>query len=309
MEQAVTGAYGYSGKHIATRLLAEGHSVRTLTNSPDRHNPFGDRVPSHALAFDDLPRLAAALEGVEVLHNTYWVRFNHDDFGHAEAVENTVRLFEAARHAGVRRVVHISITNPSLDSDLEYFRGKARIEAALRDSGLSHAILRPAVLFGGDDILVNNIAWALRRLPVFGIPGNGGYRLQPIHVDDRAALAADRANGSESTTTDAIGPETFTFRELVECIGRIIGRQRPVLPMPPRLAHLSISLLGRLVGDVILTRPEITGLMQGLLCTGSRPTGTTRLTNWAREHRDELGAGYSSELARRRDRTRAYQDL
>ncbi len=306
---AVTGAYGYSGRHIAGRLLEAGHEVRTLTNSPDRPNPFGHSVPAHPLAFDDPPRLAAALEGVDVLHNTYWVRFNHDDFGHAEAVDNTLRLFEAARRAGVRRVVHISITNPSLESELEYFRGKARLENALRESGLSHVILRPAVLFGGDDILVNNIAWALRRLPVFGIPGDGHYRLQPIHVDDLADLAVDQAARTANTILHAIGPETFTFRQLVSSIGRIIGRRRPIIPLHPRLAHLPISLLGRLVGDVILTRAEIAGLMQGLLCTDSEPTGATPLTRWAYEHRHHLGASYASELARRRNRTRAYEEL
>ena len=173
----VTGAFGYSGKYIATRLLQTGRRVRTLTNSPHRANPFGNAVEALPYHFDDGAKLAESLLGAAVLYNTYWVRFNHRDFSHADAVENTLRLFAAAQAAGVGRVVHVSITNPSETSPLEYFRGKARLERALIESGLSHAILRPAILFGQEDILINNIAWGLRRFPVFSVFGDGQYRL------------------------------------------------------------------------------------------------------------------------------------
>ena len=191
---AVTGAFGYSGRYIATRLVEQGQTVVTLTNSVNRANPFGGKVRAFPLSFGEPDKLAAALAGVDVLYNTYWVRFNHRMFTHAQAVENTLALFEAARRAGVRRVVHVSITNPSEDSPLEYFSGKARLERALQESGLSHAILRPTVLFGREDILINNIAWALRRFPFFAVFGDGAYRLQPIHVDDLADLAVARRN-------------------------------------------------------------------------------------------------------------------
>ncbi|HEY9175294.1 MAG TPA: NAD(P)H-binding protein, partial [Verrucomicrobiae bacterium] len=215
----VTGAFGYSGKYIAQRLLAAGHHVRTLTNSPNRPNPFRTAVEAHPFHFDQPAKLTASLRGAAVLYNTYWVRFNHPGFSHAAAVENTRTLFAAAQAAGVRRVVHVSITNPSEDSPLEYFRGKGQLERALRESGLSHAILRPAVLFGKEDILINNIAWCLRRLPFFGVFGDGQYRLQPIYVDDLAALAVEQGRATENVIVDAIGPETFTYRELVRQLG------------------------------------------------------------------------------------------
>ena len=186
---AVTGAFGYSGKYIATRLLDRGHEVITLTNSANRPNPFGGRVTPYPFNFDKPEELARSLQGVSVLYNTYWVRFNHKMFQHADAVRNTLVLFEAAKAAGVERIVHVSITNPSEESPLEYFSGKAKLERALMESGMSYAILRPAVLFGKEDILINNIAWALRRLALFGVFGRGEYRLQPIHVDDLASLA------------------------------------------------------------------------------------------------------------------------
>ncbi len=305
----VTGAFGYSGKYIAARLLKMGATVRTLTDSVGRKNPFGDKVAAGPFHFEDHRKMVSALAGAEVLYNTYWVRFNHDDFTHSEAVDNTLKLFAAAQDAGVGRVVHISITNPSEDSELEYFSGKARLERELIASGLSYSILRPTVLFGKEDILVNNIAWVLRRSPVFGVFGDGSYRLQPIFVDDLAELAVREGCSRENRVIDAIGPETFTFRELVRTVGEGIGKRRLIISVSPGLGYLATSLMGKIVGDVFLTREEISGLMQNLLCTDSQPAGKTKLTEWVRQHANELGVRYASELARRRNREEAYENL
>lgn len=305
----VTGALGYSGKYIAARLLKAGQRVRTLTNSINRANPFGAQIEIHPYNFDHKAKLVESLRGAAVLYNTYWVRFNYADFKHTRAVENTLKLFDAAREAGVPRVVHVSITNPSENSRLEYFRGKAQLERALIESGLSHAILRPTVLFGKQDILINNIAWTLRRFPVFGIFGDGQYRVQPIYVDDLAKLAVAQGCASENEIIDAIGPEVFTFRELVRTIGAIIGKPRPLLPVPPALGYWVGWLIGASVGDVMITREEIEGLMADLLYTDSPPAGETKLTDWAREHAATLGVHYASELARRQNRREAYERL
>lgn len=305
----VTGAFGYSGKYITSRLLAAGNRVRTLTNSLQRQNPFGGAVEAHPYNFDQPDDLTRSLQGAQVLINTYWVRFDHTDFTHTQAVRNTLRLFEAAKRAGVARVVHVSITNPSVDSELPYFRGKAELESALRGSGLSYAILRPTVLFGQEDILINNIAWMLRRFPVFGVFGDGNYKLQPIFVDDLARLAVEAAGSSGNLVRDTIGPETFTYRNLVSVIGDAIGRQRPVVSIPPGLGVAFGRLVGMVVGDVVVTPDEVAGLMQNLLVTSSPPAGNTALSQWVLQHRESLGRRYSSELARRRDRHKTYEEL
>ena len=305
----VTGAFGFSGKFITARLLKRGHRVRTLTNSPHRANPFEGKVEAHPFHFDDVSKLADSLRGAEVFYNTYWVRFNRAGYVQSQAVKNTLNMFLAAKEAGVRRVVHVSITNPSEDSHLEYFSSKARLERALIESGLSCAILRPAVIFGKEDVLINNIAWLLRRLPVFGVFGDGHYRIQPIFVDDIAKLAVEQGQERANRIIDAIGPQTFTYRELVREIGAAIGVQRPMMSLPPWLGYLVAVLVGKLVGDVTLTREEIDGLMRDLLYTDSPPAGETRLTDWAREHADALGHHYASELARHQDRLNTYENL
>ena len=303
----VTGAFGYSGSFIAHRLLQAGRAVRTLTNSQGRRSALTGQVEVRALDFDRPEALVESLRGVKVLYNTYWVRFNHTTFKHSVAVDNTRILFEAAARAGVDRVVHTSITNPSVDSPREYFRGKGLLEQELMASGLSYAILRPAVFFGGRDILVNNIAWAVRHLPVVGVFGDGAYRIQPIHVDDFARLAVEQGEQRHDVVIDAVGPETFTYRELVQTVASIIGKKRWVIGVPPWLGFAVGWVIGAIVRDKMITWEEVEGLMADLLCVeNAPPAGTTRLTDWAREHRGTLGGHYASELARRRDRTIDY---
>ncbi|OGO18603.1 MAG: epimerase [Chloroflexi bacterium RBG_16_48_8] len=297
---AVTGAFGYSGKYIATRLLLAGKEVITLTNSLHRENPFGESVRAFPFNYGQPDKLRNSLKGVEVLYNTYWIRFNYKAFGHTLAVENTRKLISAAKDSGVQRIVHISITNPSIDSPLEYFAGKAILEQEIIQSGISYAILRPTVLFGKEDILINNIAWTLRRFPIFGLFGDGKYRLQPIYVDDLAKLAVEHGQKGENVIVNAIGPETFTYREWVNKIGRIIGKSRPIIPMPARIAFLTGWIIGKFAKDVMITWPEVQGLMADLLHVYSPPTGHTQLTTWAEENAYSLGQHYASELMRRK---------
>ncbi len=307
---AVTGAFGYSGKYITSQLLDRGKKVKTLTNSIHRDNPFGDKIEIHPFNLDNPEKLTESLKGVSVLYNTYWVRFNYKTFTFASAVTNSITLFNCAKQAGVERVVHISVTNPSEQSHLEYFRGKAAVEKALQESGTSYSILRPAIFFGGkEDILINNIAWTLRRFPVFGVFGDGSYRLQPIYIDDLANLAVEQGQSRENTVVDAIGPETFTYKGLVQEVSKAIGKKRLIVSVPPTIGYILGSIIGKIIGDVLITRDEIEGVMSGLLYVDSPPVGETRLTDWMREHTESLGKHYASELARRRDRLREYSAL
>jgi NADH dehydrogenase len=296
----VTGAFGYSGKYIAHRLLDAGHRVRTITSRKKHPDFFNGRVEKRPFNFLNHAELVDSLRGASVLYNTYWVRFNHSTFTHSDAVDNTLRLFKAAKEAGVERVVHVSITNPSEDSPLEYFSGKGQLERALQESGMSYSILRPTVLFGKEDILINNMAWVIRNFPVVGVFGDGSYRLQPIYVDDLARLAVEQGALREDRIINAIGQETFTYKELLGAIGKSIGINRPILPIPPWLGHLSGILIGRFVNDVIITKEEIKGLMADLLYVNDTPAGTVRLSDWITENASKLGKVYASELARRK---------
>jgi len=298
MNIAVTGAFSYSGKYITKRLLERGENVFTLTNHPNRPDPFDGKVKAFPLDFGNEKQLVENLRGADVLINTYWIRFDKGSNTQPQAVENTRVLVNAAVKADVKRIVHISITNPSQDSHLPYFWGKAANEKAVVDSGLSYAILRPTVLFGKEDILINNIAWLLKWLPVFGLPGNGGYKLSPVYVDDLAKLAVDAVYKKENYIWDAVGPDEFTFKEMVELIGKSVGKERLLISLPPRLALLATQIMSLFVKDVILTPEEVDGLMANLLISKEPPRCKTSLRNWLTENKTTVGRVYASELAR-----------
>jgi NADH dehydrogenase len=299
----LTGPFSYSGSYLSRLLLEAGAGeVRGLVGHSHRCPPGLEAVRTFPLDFSNPAALAEAMDGADVFYNTYWVRFNHRRFNHGQAVGNTRLLFQAAKAARVKRVVHISITNPCLDSPFEYFQGKAQLERDLSDSALSHAILRPAALFGGRDILINNIAWALRTFPIFGVFGRGDYGIRPIHVRDLAALMLKSGQSRDNVILNAVGAERYTYKGLSETLAHILGLKRLILPCPPALGYVVGKIVGWLHRDVFITWPEVKGLMANLLDTSESPEdapGRTLLSAWAEKRKDDLGRTYASELARR----------
>lgn len=295
---AVTGAFSFTGRFIARRLLDSGRRVRTLTNHPDRPGADALEVEVKPLQFTDREALVESLRGVDVLYNTYWIRFPHSGLTFGDAVANTRRLMGAAAEAGVRKVVHISVSNPTDDSPLDYYAGKARTETVVRDSGLPWAVVRPTLIFGQGDILINNIAYLLRRLPVFFIPGDGSYRVQPVAGEDVADIAIWAAAQPDHITVDAAGPDTMPYSALVDSVAIAIHHTRRIVFTPPRLTLLVGNVMGRYVRDVILTRQELAGLMDELLVSREPPRGRSRIDDWLLQSADTLGKRYASELDR-----------
>ena len=300
---AVTGAFSYSGSVISRELIARGHRVRTLTSHPQRA-PGGTQIEVRPLDFAAGTELARSLEGVHTLYNTYWVRFARGQVSHGLAVRNSRVLFEAAAAAGVQRIVHVSITNPSVNSPDSYFRGKAEVEQALADTGVPHAIARPAILFGGNGVLVNNIAWLLRRVPVFAIGGRGEYRVRGIHVDDLARLYVRLGAGDDTVTLDAVGPQSVTFRQMVDAIRAAVGSRAVVVGVPPSALFGLSSVLGTALHDTLLTREEYRAMADGLADSAAPATGEIAFTEWAAAHGADLGRAYANELDRHFRRAR-----
>jgi uncharacterized protein YbjT (DUF2867 family) len=298
MKIVVTGAFSYTGKYITRRLLEKGDHVVTLTNHPDRPDPFAGRVQAFPLDFSQEQALFNHLSGADVLVNTYWVRFDRGSITQAGAVENTRTLLRAASAAGVSRVVHISITNPSANSHLPYFSGKAANEKTVIDSGLSYSILRPTLIFGKEDILINNIAWILRHFPFFAQIGDGQYQLQPVFVDDLAEIACQSVFSHENAILDVVGPETWSFDDMVRMIGSKLGHPRPILHFPASLALQAARFISLFIGDVLITKEEVDGLMADLLVSPDPPRGLTRLSNWLDANRENVGVKYASEINR-----------
>jgi NADH dehydrogenase len=279
---AVTGAASFTGRFIAERLAGLGHEVRGLTRAD--------------LAEPD--RLAAALDGADTLYNTFWIRFERGPITYAWAIERSRMLFEAARRAGLRRIVHISVINASRDAPTAYFRGKAVVEEAVVASGVGHAIVRPTVTFGPGDILVNNLAWTLRRLPVFGIPGDGRYPIQPVHVEDVAEVAIQAGAMAGNVTLDVGGPEVFAFDDFVALVRRAVDSRALIVHLPVAGSLAAARLIGLVVRDVVLTRHEVTELQERLMFSAQPPRGRIHLGGWLDANADRLGRDWANELDR-----------
>jgi len=299
----ITGAFSYTGKYATRLLLNRGYKVRTLTSHPERANHFGGMVQAFPYNFERREELVRSIHGASTIINTYWVRFPRGKSTFETAIQNTRALIAAAKNAGVKRIVHVSIANPSLESNLGYYKGKAQLELAVRESGLSYTILRPTVIFGREDILINNIAWFVRRFPIFGIPGDGRYRIRPIYVEDTARLIADAVEREENAVLDAVGPETYTFEDLVRQIAVQPRRRTRLVHLPMPVAYVSTLLTGWFVGDVVLTWEEYKGLAGNLLAPEGTSSGETRLSQWLAENRGHIGNQYASEVARHYERT------
>lgn len=294
----VTGSFGYIGKYITGELLSRGRKVKTISTHPEKPNPFGDIVTAASYNFEVPEILTEYLSGCDVLFNTYWVRFNYRGWSFDQALENTKILFNCVKKAGLKKIVHISVTNPSEDDVLPYYKGKALQEAALKQSDIDYVIIRPTLVFGLEDILVNNIAWTIKRFPFVPVFGSGEYRIQPVYVGDLAMVAVEASESRESQTIDAIGPETYTYKEILQLMCEAFDRPIPLIHMPPSLGITLGKILGLFVRDVILTEDELRGLMANKLTSGHPPNGKTKFSEWLLVNKEHVGQRYTSELKR-----------
>lgn len=294
----VTGAFDYTGRHIAVKLLESGHRVGTITRRPERSYVLDERVRVLPY-FNEPAALEESLKGADTVYNTHWTRFDRGNSTFKNAIKNIDVLLAAAQRAGVRKFVHISVSNADRNPRFPYFRGKWEAEQNIRNSGIDYAILRPALIFGPEEILINNIYFFLRHFHAFAIPGDGNYKIQPIHVDDLAELAVSSAQMHGSVEMNVAGPEDFTFNELINLLKKTSGKLAVTIHVPPKAALFFATQIGKhILHDMVLTEDEINSLMEGLLESENPVRGNTKFSEWIEANRNVMGAKYANELRR-----------
>jgi uncharacterized protein YbjT (DUF2867 family) len=294
----VTGAFSYTGSYVARALLERGERVRTLSRRPDPEHALAGGVEFAPLQFADEAALTRDLSGATTLFNTYWVRFPHGETTWASVLDNTRTLIRAARAAAVGRIVQFSVSNASEDSPYGYFRAKALAERALREAELPHAIVRPTLIFGRGDLLLSNIAWTLRRSPVFLLPGGRRYATQPVAVEDVAELAVELAGRSDDVMADAAGPAVYSFRQLVAAVRDAIGARTRLVACPPFAVVVATRAASILLRDDLVRREELAALGDDLLVSHAPPSSARRLEDWLAEEAHDLGRSFISERRR-----------
>lgn len=294
----VTGAFGFLGAYLAARLLARGRQVNTLTGHPERQGSLTGKVKVSPFHFERPEQLAKDLEGAKTLYNTYWIRFERGAATFDLTLERTRILAEAAARAGVRHLVQFSSVGADERSDLPYFRAKAEAEKLVAASFPGVTIIRPTLMFGVESLLFNNLAWMLKKMPVFAVCGRGDYLLQPVYVDDVAAAAVTAEPSAESRILEIGGPETCSYRELLQQLAAVVGARLRVLQVRMERLMQMTSTLAHLTDDVLMTRDEAEALVRGMLVASGPAAGSTRLSSWLEDHGQELGKTYQSVLDR-----------
>ncbi|MFA5139856.1 MAG: NmrA family NAD(P)-binding protein [Elusimicrobiota bacterium] len=290
----VTGAFSYTGAAVAAECLRRGFTVHSLTN---RRPPGGSGITCSRLRFDP-EYLAKELAGATAFINTYWVRFPWAGMGFSDAVRDSGMLIDTAVRAGVGRIVHVSVSNASDAGGLGYYSAKAEVERLVRDAGVGYAIVKPTLVVGPTDVLTNNIAWLLRRSPVFLLPEGGGCRLQPVTLSDAARLIVDAALETRNLEEDVAGPEVFTFADYVRQIAAACGLNRLFLPATNPVVLGVMGLLGLMLRDRVLTRDELAGLQREMLVSKAPALGREFVSAWIRAHGADLGRRYVNDLDR-----------
>ena len=283
---AVLGGSGFVGRHVCHALAAEGFRVRVATRDRERAKEQLILLPTAEVAVVDVhepAELAAFVRGTDAVVNLVGVL--HDGRGargfRSAHVELARKAVEACRAGGVGRLLHMSALRAERAAPSAYLRTKGEAEAIVRDSGLAWTIFRPSVIFGRGDGFLNLFARLLRLAPVLPLACPGA-RFQPVFVEDvAAAFVKSLADlGSVGKSHDLCGPRVYTLRELVEYVGVVTGRTRPIVGLSDRLSYLqafSMELfplkqaLGAL--DMLMTRDNYYSMQVDSVCACDFPFG------------------------------------
>jgi uncharacterized protein YbjT (DUF2867 family) len=264
---AVAGGSGFIGRAIARRLTGTGEiKVRALTRDPEAARARAPIAGVEYVRADiaDQSSLKSAIAGTDAIIDTIQfdgypvenpnrgLTFERVDYG------GVVALIAAARQAGSPKFIYVSGTAADEKSTHPGFRAKGRAERAIRSSGLSYTIFRPSLVYGPEDKVVNGLARALKFAPVFGVPGTGQQKVQPVLVDDLAACVMLAVLGrGRNETYDVGGPELMTFDEMMRIIMDASGHRRPLFHIPERLMRAAAGLMEKLPKP-LLSRDAVT---------------------------------------------------
>ena len=251
MRIVVAGGTGFIGRGVVDQLLrnGDGNDVVVTSRDPAANRRAFDVPVEVVQAFaGDAVSLGRAFTGADVVVQA--IQFpNHpvEDPSRGRTYEEvdgrgTEVAVRVAKALGVRRFVYLSGAGVGEGRPQSWFEAKHRAEAAIRESGLEHTILRPSWIYGPRDRSMNRLIFFCRYLPLVPVIGDGRTPIQPIHVDDVARCVAGAALRDDAT--DKVfglgGPETLTMDEIHRTIQKVLGRQRPLLHHPVALMKLLV---------------------------------------------------------------------
>lgn len=274
----VLGGSGFIGRHVCHALAAAGYRVRVATRDRERAKEQLILLPTvdvSAVDVHDPAQLAEFVSGADAVINVVGVL--HDGRGsrsfQAAHVELVRAVVAACRSRGIGRLLHMSALASARDGPSRYLRSKGEGEAIVRESGLAWTIFRPSVVFGPGDSFLNLFAKVLRFSPVVALACPGA-RFQPVYVENVAAAFVKSLadSGSVGRSYDLCGPRVYTLRELVEYVGAVTERRRPVLGLNDTLSYLQ-ALAMEFLPVRLMTRDNYYSMQVPNVCSCDFPFG------------------------------------
>ncbi len=274
----VFGGSGFVGRYLVKRLAAEGTVVRVAVRHPDGAAPLkplgavGQIVPVAANVYDpDIVR--AAVKGVDAVVNLVGIlRQSGRQTFSATHVEGARNVAQAAKEAGVSRLVQMSAIGADSNSESEYAKTKAAGEAAVRDIFPEATIVRPSIIIGAEDEFFNRFGRMAQLLPALPLIGGGTTRFQPVFVGDvaDALMAILKDPNTAGRTYELGGPQVYTFRELMELLLQVVRRRRYLVPLSFGLASFKARFL-EMLPNAPLTRDQVALLRHDNVVSGTEP--------------------------------------
>jgi uncharacterized protein YbjT (DUF2867 family) len=254
----LVGGSGFVGRHLASWLARNGWRVRVASRHPPRDTAAGAGIVAVGADLRDEHEVRAAVDGADAVVNLVGIARESEQGFEAVHVAGAARVARLAAAAGAGRLLHFSALGVAEDAPAAADRTKARGEAAVRAAFPAATLVRPSLVYGPGDRFFGRFAAMARASPVLPVVGGGRTRFQPIHVEDAArALAAFLERpGTAGATLALFGPETFTFRELLERMLRALGLRRLILSLPFPVAEGLAAAWERLP-DPPLTREDV----------------------------------------------------
>jgi NADH dehydrogenase len=271
----VLGGTGFVGSSLCEQLVEHSGGGSARVCVPSRHPQRGkalitlptlEVVRANVHDDADLAQLVGASDAVvnliAILHGS------PDEFERVH-VELPRRIAAACEKAGVRRVVHVSALGASADAPSHYLRSKAAGETVLRSAKLDLTVLRPSVIFGARDHLLNTFARLQALFPVMPL-ACAGARFQPVWVEDvaRALVRCLGDRGTVGKTYECAGTRVYTLRELVHLAGTLAGHARPILALPDWAARLQAAAMSLLPGEPLMSSDNIDSMRVPNVATG-----------------------------------------
>ncbi len=267
---AVLGSSGFIGTHLTLFLLQMGYRLNLLHHraDPDYVSPRG-QIESFQGSINDKDAMKRCFEGCSgVYHLVGIIAETRTSTFQRTVAEGTRALVDAAKEAGVKKIFYLSALGTSEDAETEYFRTKHEAERAVIESGLDYTIFRPSVVYGVRDKSLNMIASMVRHSPIIPVIGDGKYRMQPVYVEELAAIMAhaSRLDVTDGKIYEVGGPEQLTYMEILDIIKRVLGRKRLTVHIPVSWVNAAAAVMEKIFKPAPVTRDQIRMLRKESIC-------------------------------------------